>query len=121
MRFRVGKAALAAVVVAVSFVPGAAGAREGAVAPCTTVSTPGDVATHVVVGIAVAPGAVAVSLRCGVVQNGRVIRSFVTASPGSVAAGVWPAHVPFGPSTTCAEVHAYFPDGSATHENNCPA
>jgi hypothetical protein len=93
-----------------------------AIAPCTAVGvTTGASLTVAVEGTATATGAVATRIRCGVVQNGRVVASFQNALPGSVAATAGRATISVAAYTVCADVYALFPDGSESRNNRCPA
>lgn len=119
MRFRRGKAVLAALAAAVALLPGSVNASTG-LEPCTVIPTGDSVGTHVIVGSVTATGAVAIALRCGVVQNGVVVASFYTSMPGGVAAGAWTTRLGPGPYTACADVHAMFLDGTTSSMYRCP-
>ncbi|HEV2755116.1 MAG TPA: hypothetical protein VG318_04990 [Actinomycetota bacterium] len=120
MRFRHVKAALAAVAAALALLPAPAGAQVS-VQPCTLVPRDGSAGTHLLVGQATALGAVAATIRCGIVENGRMVASFYASMPGSVVVGAWIVQLPPGTYTTCSDTHAYFADGSFASVNRCPA
>lgn len=92
-------------------------AERGVAASCAAVG--GGSGTVIVTGHAVAPGAVAIRLSCGIVQYGRVVSSFTSALPGSVSATGGTRTVAAGPWTVCLEFYAYFADGSERRYNGC--
>lgn len=83
-------------------------------------ATTGSSMTVAITGTANAPGAVAVRIRCGVVQNGSVVASSTTALPGSFAATARTTAIGVAPYTVCAEIYALFIDGSEASRSNCP-
>lgn len=92
-----------------------------AIAPCHAVgTTTGSSLTVVVEGNATTTGAVATRIRCGVVQNGRVVASFQNALPGPAAATGGTASIAVAPYTVCADVFALFVNGGEIHYNRCP-
>jgi hypothetical protein len=118
MRLRHVKVALAALAAAVAMLPGAANGSE-LLAPCNAIPVD-STGTYVVEGVATATGAVSISLRCAIVQNGTVVASFYASMPGSAVVGVWVVQLGPAPFSVCAEVSATFANGSTITNNRCP-
>lgn len=97
------------------------GATHVAIAPCTAVgTTTGSRLTVALAGTATATGAVAVRIRCGIVQDNAVVFESTNALPGSAAATAKNGSIDLAPYHTCADVYALFVDGAEASRNNCP-
>ncbi|HEV2755112.1 MAG TPA: hypothetical protein VG318_04970 [Actinomycetota bacterium] len=75
--------------------------------------------TVVVAGSALAPGP-GIRVGCGIVQGGRVVRSFTNAVPGSLAATAGMGTLSVAPYRVCLNLYVSFIDGSEVRYNGCP-
>ena len=88
-------------------------------APCSGSAAFADGALQVVLAAhAAVPGAAAIRLECGLVQEGVVVAT-VTAV-GAVAADTTVVQTDLAPYSVCADIYVLYVDGSEAYDDGCP-